>query len=286
MWIFFAFASAFFAGLTAILAKVGLKNTDADLATMLRTIVVLAFSWLIVMIVGSQNTIGMISSRSLVFLLLSGLATGASWLCYFKALQLGSVNKVTPVDKCSTILTILLAFLFLGESPTLWGVIGIFLLLGGTWLMVKWQPGEEGDSRNQSWLIYALLSIVFAALTTILGKIGIEEVESNLGTAIRTVVVLLLALAIVFARHKLPQIKHLDRRSLLFITASGLATGASWLCYFKALQTGKASVVAPIDKLSIVVTIAFSCLFLGERLSRRSFYGLLLVVAGTLLQIL
>lgn len=286
MWIVFAFASAFFAGLTAVFAKVGLQDTDSNLATALRTLIVLAFSWLIVFCVGSQQTIGMISSRSLVFLILSGLATGASWLCYFKALQLGSVNQVAPVDKCSVILTVVLAFIFLRETPSLWGIGGLLLLAGGTWLMIRRQPDEPPAGNSRAWLPYALLSIVFAALTTILAKVGIVGVESNLGTAIRTIVVLVMATAIVLARHKAALIKEINRRSWFFIIASGLATGMSWLCFYRALQDGKASAVAPIDKLSIVFTIVFSYFILHEKLSRRAFIGLLLVVAGTMMQLL
>jgi len=286
MWILCAFASAFFAGLTAVLAKVGLRDTDSDLATAVRTLVVLAFSWLIVFCVGSQHTLSMISSRSLVFLILSGLATGASWLCYFKALQLGSVNQVAPVDKCSVILTVVFAFVFLRETPTLWGIGGLLLLAGGTWLMIRRQPQEQTAGNSRAWLPYALLSIVFAALTTILAKVGIAGVESNLGTAIRTIVVLVMASAIVLARHKAALIKEINRRSWFFLTASGLATGLSWLCFYRALQDGKASAVAPIDKLSLVVTIVFSYFILHEKLSRKALIGLLLVVAGTMMQLL
>lgn len=283
MWLLYAFGSALFAGMTCILAKVGIKNTDSNLATALRTIIVLLFSWLMVFVVGSEHTIGTISARSLVFLILSGGATGASWLCYFKALQLGNVNKVTPIDKSSTILTILLAFLFLGETPTLWMGFGIVLLAAGTYLMIQRQESEALNTRSKSWLFYAVLSAVFAALTSILGKIGIQEVESNLGTAIRTIVVLVMAWGIVLFQKKHVLIKAVDRRSWIFIMFSGLATGLSWLCYYRALQEGNASVVVPVDKLSIVVTIAFSRIFLKEKLSVKSFVGLVLVISGTML---
>jgi len=283
MWLLYAFGSALFAGMTCILAKVGIKNTDSNLATALRTIIVLLFSWLMVFVVGSQHTIGTLSARSIVFLILSGSATGASWLCYFKALQLGNVNKVTPIDKSSTVLTILLAFLFLGETPTLWMGLGIVLLAAGTYLMIQRQESDTPDTRSKSWLFYAALSAVFAALTSILGKIGIQEVESNLGTAIRTIVVLIMAWSIVFFQKKHVLIKDIDKKSWGWIALSGLATGFSWLCYYRALQEGNASVVVPIDKLSVVVTIAFSRIFLKEKLSRKSFGGLVLVISGTML---
>lgn len=283
MWILYAFGSALFAGMTGILAKIGIKNTDSNLATALRTIVILLFSWLMVFIVGSQHTIGTISTYSFVFLVLSGGATGASWLCYFKALQLGSVNKVTPIDKSSTILTIILAFLLLGEMPTLWMGIGTIILAIGTFLMIKPQKSETIDVKGKSWFLYAILSAVFAALTSILGKIGIQDVESNLGIAIRTVVVLIMAWGIVLFQKRHVLIKDIDRKSWIFIILSGFSTGLSWICYYRALQEGKASVVVPIDKLSIVVTIAFSYVFLKENLSKKALIGLLLVVSGTML---
>lgn len=283
MWILFAFGSALFAGMTSILAKVGIKNTESNLATALRTVVVLLFSWLMVFVVGSQDGIGAISARSFLFLILSGCATGASWLCYFKALQLGDVNKVTPVDKSSTILTILLAFLFLGETPTLWMSFGILLLAAGTYLMIRRQENGNESVKSRAWLFYAVLSAVFAALTSILGKIGIQGIESNLGTAIRTVVVLLMAWGIVLAQGKYRLIKEIDRKSWVFITLSGIATGISWLCYYRALQEGKASVIVPIDKLSIVVSIAFSRIFLKEKLSGKAFAGLMMIILGTML---
>ena len=283
MWLLFALGSALFAGLTSILAKIGIKNTDSNLATALRTIIVLLFSWLVVFVVGSQRTIDLISTRSLVFLILSGAATGASWLCYFKALQLGDVNKVAPIDKSSTILTILLAFLFLRETPTLWMGIGVVLLAAGTYLMIQRQETKTPtDKGNKSWLFYAVLSAVFAALTSILGKVGIQGIESNLGTAIRTIVVLLMAWIIVLFQKKLPLVKVIDKKSWIFIALSGLATGLSWLCYYRALQEGRASLVVPIDKLSIVVTIVFSRIVLKERLSKKGMVGLLLVVTGTM----
>ncbi|MDD3228966.1 MAG: EamA family transporter [Oscillospiraceae bacterium] len=283
MWLLYAFGSAFFAGITSILAKIGVKNTDSNLATALRTIIVLLFSWLMVFIVGSQHTIGTISAHSLIFLILSGGATGASWLYYFKALQLGDVNKVSPIDKSSTILTILLAFLLLGEAPTVCMGFGIVLLVAGTYLMIQRRKSASSDIKSKSWLFYAILSAVFAALTSILGKIGIQGVESNLGTAIRTIVVLVMAWGIVLFQKKHVLLKSIDKKNWIFIALSGLATGLSWLCYYRALQEGKASVVVPIDKLSIVVTIAFSYLFLKERLTKKAFCGLLLVIAGTIL---
>lgn len=283
MWLLFALGSALFAGLTAILAKIGIENTDSNLATALRTVIVLLFSWLMVFVVGSQRTIGLISARGFVFLILSGAVTGVSWLCYFKALQLGDVNKVAPIDKSSTILTILLAFLFLRETATLWMGIGIVLLAVGTYLMIQRQEIKaRGEKGNKAWLFYAVLSAVFAALTSILSKVGIQGIESNLGTAIRTIVVLLMAWIIVLFQKKLPLINAIDKKSWIFLSLSGLATGLSWLCYYRALQEGRASLVVPIDKLSIVVAILFSRIVLKERLSPKGRVGLLLVVTGTI----
>ena len=288
MWIMFAFGSAAFAGLTSILAKCGIKKTDSTAATAIRTIAVLAFSWLMVFIVGSQSEITSISLKSWVFLILSGIATGASWLCYFKALSLGDINKVVPIDKSSTVLTIILALIFFGEEITPVKLAAIVLIAVGTFLMIqkketKASSGEKGKSAG--WLIYALLSAVFASLTSILGKIGIDNVESNLGTAIRTAVVLLMAWMMVFITNKQSSLKQIDKKELCFILVSGVATGASWLCYYKALQDGPASVVVPIDKLSILVTVAFSYIVFKEKLSVKSLVGLIMIVAGTLMMI-
>ena len=282
MWILFAFGSAFFAGITSILAKCGIQKTDSSVATAIRTIVVLAFSWLMVFVVGSQNQIYTIKSKTLLFLILSGLATGASWLCYFKALQLGDINKVVPIDKSSTILTILLAFLFLHEPISPSKAIGVVLIAVGTFFMIEKKKTRSGQTRGKSWLLYAVGSAVFASLTSILGKIGISGVESNLGTAIRTIVVLVMSWVVVLAEGKQKVLRKIPKKELGFICLSGLATGASWLCYYKALQDGLASVVIPIDKLSILVTIAFSYLVFHERLSKKSAGGLLAIVAGTL----
>ena len=287
MWIFMAGLSAFFAGLTAILAKCGLKNTDSDLATALRTVVVLAFAWLMTLLVGSWQELGAISGRSMLFLILSGLATGASWLCYFKALALCNVNQVTPVDKSSTVISVLLAIIILGETANLpLRLAACFLLALGVWLMLERKAEPQRRQKGNAWLLYAMLSAIFAALTSILAKIGIAEVESNLGTAIRTLVVLVMAWGIVFGRSKQRLLANLNRRELLFLILSGLATGASWLCYYYAIQQGVVSVVVPVDKLSIVVTVIFSCLIFKERLSRRALLGLLLIIAGTLLMTL
>lgn len=288
MWIMFAFGSALFAGLTSILAKCGIKKTDSTAATAIRTIAVLAFSWLMVFIVGSQSEITSISLKSWVFLILSGIATGASWLCYFKALSLGDINKVVPIDKSSTVLTIILALIFFGEEITPVKLAAIVLIAVGTFLMIqkketKASSGEKGKSAG--WLIYALLSAVFASLTSILGKIGIDNVESNLGTAIRTAVVLLMAWMMVFITNKQSSVKQVDKKELCFILVSGVATGASWLCYYKALQDGPASVVVPIDKLSILVTVAFSYIVFKEKLSVKSLVGLIMIVVGTLMMI-
>ncbi len=284
MWAVFAFGSALFAGLTSILAKCGIRHTDSNVATAIRTIVVLIFSWIMVAVVGSGSGISEISTKTLIFLVLSGLATGASWLCYFKALQLGDINKVVPIDKSSTILTMILAFLFLHEEITLVKGIAVVLIAIGTWLMIqKKETTEESKaSKGNAWLIFALLSAVFASLTAILGKVGISGVESNLGTAIRTGVVLVMAWVVVFATGKQHEVKKIPPKELFFIFLSGLATGGSWLCYYRALQDGPASVVVPIDKLSILVTIAFSWIVFHERLTRKSGTGLVLIVAGTL----
>ena len=270
MWILYAFGSAFFAGATSILAKIGVKDIDSHVATAIRTIVVLIFSWIMVFIVGSQGTIGNISGKTLTFLILSGFATGASWLCYFKALQLGDVNKVVPIDKSSIILTMVLAFIFLGENITINMVVGMIGIGIGTYLMIQKKESIEKVVKGKAWLVYALLSAIFASLTSILGKVGIENVESNLGTAIRTIVVLIMAWIIVFATKKQSDVKKIDKKSLLFLILSGIATGASWLCYYKALQDGLASIVVPIDKLSILVTILFAYVFLKEKLSKKS----------------
>ncbi|MDF2944803.1 MAG: EamA family transporter [Herbinix sp.] len=282
MWIIFAFGSAIFAGMTAILTKNGIKNTDSNVATAIRTIVVLIFSWLMVFIVGSQGTITELSSKTLIFLILSGLATGGSWLFYFKALQIGNVNKVTPIDKSSTILTMILAFLFLGEDITIIKVFAVIFIGGGTYLMIQKKKSVEHIVQNNKWVLYASLSAVFASLTSILGKVGIEGVESNLGTAIRTIVVLVMAWIIVFITKKQNMIKNIDKKSWIFLLFSGIATGSSWLCYYRALQDGLASVVVPIDKLSILITIIFSYVFLKETLSKKAIVGLFLIVVGTL----
>lgn len=281
LWLFFALGSAFFAGITAILAKIGIQNVNSTLATALRTIVILLFSWLMVFIVGSQMEISKISGRTLLFLVLSGLSTGASWLCYFRALQLGDVNKVAPIDKSSTVLTILLAFIFLGEPISVPQVAGVLSIGAGTLLMVAKQGKKVTRQESGQWIFWALLSAVFASLTSILGKIGIENVESNLGTAIRTIVVLVMSWIMVFDTKEHQGITHISRKSWLFLFLSGITTGLSWLCYYRALQDGPASVVVPIDKLSILVTVVFSTLILKEKLSRKAAFGLLLILAGT-----
>ena len=280
MWVLFAFGSALLAGLTSILAKCGIRKTDSTLATAIRTVVVLAFSWGMVFLVGSQSQLGSLSGKNLLFLVLSGLATGASWLCYFRALQLGNINKVVPIDKSSTVLTIVLAFLFLGEPITAVKAVCVALIGAGTFLMIEKKEGQE--SKSGKWLPYAVGSAVFASLTSILGKIGISGVESNLGTAIRTGVVLVMAWGMVFVTGKGNEIREISGRELGFVCLSGLATGGSWLCYYRALQDGLASVVVPIDKLSILVTVAFSYVVFHEKLTRRSALGLGLIVAGTL----
>ena len=285
MWILLAFASAFFAGVMSILAKIGIRDTDSDLATALRTIVVAFFAWIIVFVVGSHTTIMDVDIRSIIFLVLSGFATGGTWLCYLKALKFGDVNKVVPINKSSTVLTILLSMLFLGEGFTVIKLAAMVLIGVGTYFMIerkKIVPNDTNTQRSYTWIFYAALSALFASLTAILGKVGIEGVESNLGTAIRTIVVLIMAWGIVFIQGKHKEIKQINRKSRLFIGLSGLATGLSWLCFYSALQQGPVSVVIPIDKLSIVVTIAFSYFILHEKLKKKSILGLALIVVGTL----
>ena len=282
LWLVMAVLSALFAGLTSILAKCGIRKTDSDVATALRTIVVLLFSWIMVLVVGSAGTIKEISGRSLLFLILSGIATGASWICYFKALSIGDVNKVVPVDKSSTVLSVLLAIILFSETNHLAvKLIGTALLALGIFLMIE-KKNAEAKETKALWLPYAIGSAVFAALTSILAKIGITGVESNLGTAIRTGVVLVMAWLIVLMKGKLPQLRTLDRKELGFIALSGLATGGSWLCYYYAIQKGVVSVVVPIDKMSIVVSVLFSYFVFKEKLSRKALAGLLLMVCGTL----
>ena len=286
MWVLFAFGSALFAGLTAILAKCGIQKTDSDAATAIRTVVVLIFSWLMVGVAGSISTISDLSGKTWVFLILSGLATGASWLCYFRALQLGDVNKVVPIDKSSTILTIVLAVLFLHESISIVKVCAVLLIGVGTFWMIEKKESTGEQKAGKSWLVYALLSTVFASLTAILGKVGMEGVESNLGTAIRTCVVLVMAWAMVFLKGKQNTLHAVPGKELGFLILSGFATGASWLCYFRALQLGDVNKVVPIDKLSILVSIGFSYVAFGERLSKKAAAGLAMIVAGTLFLLL
>ncbi len=307
MWLIYAAGSAFFAGVTSILAKCGIRKTDSNVATAVRTIVVLLFSWVMVWIVGSGDQITSISGRTLMFLILSGAATGASWLCYFHALQIGDINKVVPVDKSSTVLTILLALIFLGEGISLTKATATAVIAVGIFLMIeRKEPSERdedcGDARQQTgdasdsaeapckkrinwkksaWLVYAAGSAFFASLTAILGKVGISGVESNLGTAIRTWVVLVMAWVMVFVTGKQREVRRIDKKELRFICLSGIATGASWICYYRALQEGPASVVAPIDKLSVIVTVVFSYFVFGEKLSKKAMAGLAFLTAGT-----
>ncbi|MGN1378590.1 MAG: EamA family transporter [Dorea sp.] len=283
MWLLFAVGSSFFAGITAILVKIGVQDTDSHLLTALRTVVVLIFSWIMVFLVGSQGSIQDVSTKTLVFLCVSGVTTGASWICYFHALQIGDINKVVPIDKSSVVLTILLGVLFLGEPMNMLKAVCVILIAAGTYLMIEKKDTSKESSKNAgSALIYAALSAIFASLTAILSKIGIVGIESNLGTAIRTIVVLIMAWMIVLAGGKQKQIKEITKKSWLFIVLSGIATGMSWLCYYRALQDGPVSVVLPIDKLSILVSIGFAYVVFGEKLTRKSATGLALIVAGTL----
>lgn len=287
LWVISAFLSAFFAGITAILAKIGIQNVNSHLATALRTCVVAVFAWLVAWGAGSVGTIGDLSERTWVFLVLSGLSTGLSWICYFRALQIGDVNKVAPIDKSSTVLTMLLSFLLLGDPVTAIGIGGMILILAGTLLMIEPKPGAvPAQQNNRKALVWAVFSAIFASLTAILGKIGIEGVESNLGTAIRTLVVLVMAWGIVLVQGTQREIPKISKKSWLFLALSGVSTGLSWMFYYYALQKGVASVVAPIDKLSILVTVLFSGLVLHERLRRKAAVGLVLLTGGTLLLLL
>ena len=285
MWIVFAFLSALFAGLASVLAKCGIKDTDSTVAMAIRTVVVLVFTWILVGIQGVFQPLSALDTKCLVFLALSGIATGASWFFYYKALSIGDINKVVPIDKSSTVLTILLAFIFLHEEISLPKAIGVVLIAIGTFMMIEKKDTKPQDTKGKGWLFYAAGSAVFASLTAILGKVGISGVESNLGTAIRTVVVLIMAWVMVFATGKQGEIHKVPKNELGFICLSGLATGASWLCYYKALHDGLASVVVPIDKLSILVTIAFSYIVFREHLSKKAAGGLVLIVAGTLVML-
>ena len=283
MWIFYAIGSSFFAGITAILAKCGIKKTDSNVATAIRTVVVLLFSWLMVLITGTWGGIMQIDGRTLLFLILSGMATGASWLCYFHALQKGDINKVVPIDKSSTVLSILLALIFLHEGVTGAKIVSLVLIGSGTMMMITKKDIETDQGKKSGGWLYAVLSAVFASLTSILGKIGIEGIDSNLGTAIRTTVVLFMAWIMVFVTGKQKEIKKIEKKEFCFISLSGLATGASWLCYYRALQEGPASVVVPIDKLSMLVTLAFSWLVFHERLTKKGAVGVLLITVGTVM---
>lgn len=280
MWILFAVGSAFFAGATSVLAKAGIKSVSSNFATAFRTGMVLICSWLMVFVVGCQNAVSTITPRALVFLALSGAATGLSWLCYFKALSIGNLSKVVAVDKSSTFLTILLALIFFRE-PFHWLTgLGIAVMIAGTALML-----EKGDAKKgeKGWLFYAAGSAVFAALQSILGKVGVQDMDSTLATALRTVVVLIFAWAIVLGKKEGGDWKKMTRRDAVLLVLSGITTGASWLCYYRALQTGRASVVVPIDKCSMLFAVALSAIFLKEKQTRRSLLALALVVAGTLM---
>lgn len=281
MWILFAIGSAFFAGITAILAKIGVKNVNSNVATAIRTVVILIFSWIMVLITNSYQEIAFVDEETLIFLILSGIATGLSWLCYYRALQIGDVNKVVAIDKSSIVLTIILAFIILDEKITFIKFISIIIIVIGTYLMID-KKNEAEYTKNRRWLMFVLLSAIFASLTSILGKIGINNINSNLGTAIRTIIVLIMAWIVVFVTKSHKEIKKIDKRSLKFIILSGITTGLSWLCYYRALKDGYASVVVPLDKFSIVFTVVFSYIFLKEKLNKKAFLGFLLIILGTL----
>lgn len=285
MWIILAFGSAFFAGITSILAKCGIRHTDSNVATALRTIVVFFFSWMMVGIVGSFDSIKTVSLTTLLFLVFSGLSTGASWMFYFKSLQIGNINKVAAIDKTSVILTIVLSLIFFQETINIYKLAGMISMMIGTYLMLEKKDIQTSKNDNK-WFLYAILSVIFASLTTVLGKIGITNIESNLGTALRTSVVLVMAWAVVFMSHKQNTIRHISKNEYRYICLSGIATGCSWLCFYKALQNGPASLVVPIDKLSIVFTVLFSYFIFHEKINHKSFTGLCLIVIGTLVMLL
>lgn len=286
-WLIYAILASLFGGVNAVLAKIGIKGVNSHLATAVRTIVIVIFSWAIVFIVGSHTMLSEVSGRSWFFLVASGLATGGSWLCFYYALKHGTVSNVSPLKKSSTVLTIILAFLVLGESVGLPQITGIVFITAGTVLMLKKKDGSKGkDEGGGNWLLFGLLAAVFASLRTILGAIGIADVEANLGNAIRVVVVLFASWGIVFLTGKQSEFKKITKKSWLFLTLSGLATGASWLFFFRALQTGPTSVIVPIDKLSILLNIFFARLFLKEKQSPKRLLGLACLAIGTLVLVL
>lgn len=281
MWIVAAVFSALFAGITAVLSKCGVKKTNSDVATAVRTSVVLVMAWGIVFITGAQKDIADVGARSWIFLVLSGLATGVSWMCYFKALSLGEVSKVAAVDKSSAVLTVLFAMIIFPDERNLWPLKLVFLavIAAGTFLMTDIKRGTE--KGRSGWLFFALLSAVFAAATSLLANAGLDGIDSNLATAVRTAVVLVVAWGIVLCRGEARAVKQTEGKELLFLVLSGLATGASWLCYYYAIQHGQVSVVVPIDKLSILVTVLFSLAVFKEKLSWKGWTGLALLTAGT-----
>jgi transporter family protein len=287
LWLLYAVGAAVFAAFTTILAKIGLRDVDSHLATAIRTVVVVIFAWLIFFVFRGQDsgTIWDISATTWLFLVLSGLATGGSWLCFFRALKLGDVNKVVPIDKSSTIMTMILAFIILGEPVGPVMAIGMTLMALGTWLMLGIKRDNASDENKKGWMVYALFAAVFAALAAIFAKIGIGDMDANLWTALRTMVVLPIAWVLVFKTGAQKQIKSTGRKSWIFLVLSGLATGGSWLFFYHALQIGPASLVVPIDKLSIVLTMAFAAIFLKERFTKQSIIGLGLLTFGTLLPV-
>lgn len=286
MWIFYAVGSAFFAGITSILAKCGIKQTDSNIAMAVRTVVILIFAWLIVLLSGAWNGISDINGKAVLFLFLSGIATGASWLCYFRALQVGDINKVVPMDKSSTVLTILLALIFLHEGLSVEKIAAMIAITAGIFLMIERKKTTNQDNEKKSWFLYAAGSAFFASLTAVLGKVGITGINSNLGTAIRTTVVLVMAWLTVAITGKMGNVRKISRKELGYICYSGIATGASWLCYYRALSEGPASVVVPIDKLSILFTVVFSYFVFGEKLTKKEGLGLLLLITGTVIMAL
>ena len=286
MSIILALLAAVFAAFTSILAKIGIQKVNSNLATAIRTIVVLLMAFIIVVVTDQLDAIFDVTSKALIFFILSGITTGLSWLCFFKALQIGDVSKVVPIDKSSVVITIILSFIILREPVTLFVVIGGVLITIGTFVLIGRAKKKEKVSISQSYILLAILAAIFAALTSILAKIGIENVDPNVATFIRTIVIILFAWGIVIFQGTQKEIKNISRKSMLFLILSGAATGLSWLCYFAAIAIGKVSVVAPIDKFSVVITMLLSFMILKEKPTKNTVLGGIIITIGTVFLIL
>lgn len=286
MSIVLAILAAVFAALTSILAKIGIKNVDSNLATAIRTIVVVIMALIVVLITGQFHAVFDVEGQALIFIVLSGITTGLSWLFFFKALQIGDVSKVVSIDKSSIVMTIILSFIILQEPTTPLVIAGGVIIAIGTFLLIGKNNSGKKEKFSQSYIFLAILGAVFAALTSILAKIGINnEVDSNVATFIRTIVIIIFAWAIVFFQGTVKQMKDITKKSYLFLGLSGMATGFSWLCYFAAIAIGKVSVVAPIDKFSVVITIILSFFILKEKPTRNTMFGAIVITVGTVLLI-